>query len=100
MFKQLNAKRLLKGKTIGIDVTTLEANAALRRIVCKCTDEDWKGHLGELAKEEGIAKPTDEDRQRFDLVWNDKKVSNIERQSKMDPNRRIAKMKTGSTYLP
>jgi transposase len=40
---------LLKGKTIGVDATTLEANAALRSIVRRDTDEAYQEYLKKLA---------------------------------------------------
>ena len=48
------AKRgLLKGKTIGIDATNLEANAALKSIVRRDTGENYMEYLRRLAKEAG-----------------------------------------------
>ena len=52
---------LVKGKTVGIDVTTLEANAAMRSIVRRDTGESYEEFLKGLAKESGIATPTRED---------------------------------------
>ena len=49
---------LLRGKTIGIDATTLEANAALRSIVRRDTGESYDEFLRKLAKESGIETPT------------------------------------------
>ena len=99
VLEQLKAKKLLKGKTLGVDATTLEANAAMRRIVRKGTGEDWKEYLRELAKKEGIENPTDEDIQRIDRGRKGKKVSNKEWQSKTDPDSCITKMKDGRTHL-
>ena len=99
VLEQLNEKKLLKGKTLGVDATTLEANAAMRSIVRKGTGEDWKEYLRELAKEEGIENPSDEDIQRIDRGRKGKKVSNKEWQSKSDPDSRITKMKDGRTQL-
>ena len=59
--------KLLKGTTIGVDATTLEANAAMKSIVRKDTGEDWDDYLQRLIKEEeGNDDPTDEDLRRFD----------------------------------
>jgi hypothetical protein len=66
VLEQLKVKKLLNGKTLGVDATTLEANAAMRSIVRKGTGEDWKEYLRELAKEEGIENPTHEYIQRID----------------------------------
>jgi transposase len=92
-------KKLLKGKTVATDSTTLEANAAMKSIVLKETGEDWKEYLRRLAKEEGIENPTDEDLRRFDKKRKNKKVSNKEWESKTDKDSRIAKMKDGRTHL-
>ena len=92
-------KKLLKGKTVGVDSTTLEANAAMKSIERKDTGEDWKEYLTRLANDAGIENPTDEDLRRFDKNRSDKKVSNEEWQSPTDPDSRIAKMKDGTTHL-
>lgn len=92
-------KKVLKGKTVAVDSTTLEANAAMKSIVLKETGEDWKEYLLRLAKAEGIENPTDEDLRRFDRKRKDKKVSNKKWESKTDGDSRIAKMKDGRTHL-
>lgn len=90
---------LLRGRTVAVDATTLEANAAMKSIVRKETGEDWKAYLRRLAEEAGIEDPTDEDLRRFDKKRKDKKVSNQEWQSLSDPDSRIVKMKDGRTHL-
>jgi transposase len=95
----LEQKGLLGGKTVGIDATTLEANAAMKSIVRKDTGEDWKQYLQGLAKAEGIDQPTEEDLRRLDRARKGKKVSNEHWQSRTDPDSRIAKMKDGRTHL-
>lgn len=93
-------KGLVGGKTIGVDATMLEANAAMKSIVRKDTDEDWKAYLRHLAQEEGIEDPTDEDLRRVDRKrGSKKKVSNDDWESPSDPDSRIAKMKDGRTHL-
>jgi transposase len=77
-------KRLLKGKTVGVDATTLEANAAMKSIVRKGTGEDWKEYLRRLAAQAGIANPSDEELRRFDRQRQDKKVSNDDWESPTD----------------
>jgi transposase len=95
----LEEKGLLRGKTVAVDATTLEANAAMKSIVRKDTGEDWKDFLTRLAKAEGIEKPTDEDLRRLDRSRKDKKVSNEQWESPTDGDSRIAKMKDGRTHL-
>jgi transposase len=94
---------LIAGKTVGVDSTTLEANAAMKSIVRRDTGEDWKGYVTRLMKEEGViepeAEPTDEEVRRFDKSRKGKKVSNQEWVSSTDPGSRIARMKDGRTHL-
>lgn len=92
-------KKLLDGKTVAVDSTMLEANAAMKSIERKDTGEDWKEYLRQLAEAAGIENPTDEDLRRFDKKRTDKKVSNDDWQSPSDPDSRIAKMKDGRTHL-
>jgi transposase len=99
VLKIAEEKKLIKGKTVGVDSTTLEANAAMKSIERKDTGEDWKEYLTRLAKDAGIENPTDEELRRFDKNRPDKKVSNEEWQSKTDADSRIAKMKDGTTHL-
>ncbi len=93
------AKGLLKGKTVAVDATTLEASAALKAIRRKDTGDDWKEYLKKLAAEAGIESPTDEELRRFDRQRQGKKVSNDEWTSPTDPDSRIAKLKDGTTHL-
>lgn len=92
-------KRLLSGKTVAVDSTTLEANAAMKSIVRKDTGEDYKQYLTKLAQEEGIENPSDEDLRRFDKKRKDKTTSNDDWQSPTDPDAQITKMKDGRTHL-
>jgi transposase len=89
---------LLKGKTIGIDATTLEANAALRSIVRRDTGDSYQEFLTKLAKESGIETPTREDLARLDRK-RAKKGSNDDWTHPHDPDSRITKMKDGRTHL-
>ncbi len=92
-------KKLLKGKTVAVDATTLEANAAMKSIERKDTGEDYQEYLRRLAKEEGIEDPTDEELRRFDKKRKGKKVPNKEWRSSTDPDSRITRMKDGRTHL-
>ena len=96
-------KKLLSGKRVAVDATTLEANAAMKTIVRRDTGEDWKEYLKRFMQEEGLIddddEPSDEDLRRFDKQRKNKKVSNDEWVSKTDPDSRITKMKDGRTHL-
>jgi transposase len=90
---------LLRGKTLGIDATTLEANAAMRSIVRRDTGESYEEFLTRLAEASGIETPTRADLARFDKKRKDKKTSNDDWQNPNDPDAKITKMKDGRTHL-
>jgi transposase len=89
---------LLKGKTVGIDATTLEANAAMRSIVRRDNGESYEEFLSGLAKESGIETPTREDLARLDRTRKNK-ASNEDWINPHDGDARITKMKDGRTHL-
>ena len=91
-------RRIGEGKAIGIDATTLEANAALRSIVRRDDGESYEDFLKGLAQQSGIATPTREDLARVDRKRK-KKGSNEDWVNPHDPDARIAKMKDGCTHL-
>lgn len=89
---------VLRGKTLGIDATTLEANAALRSIVRRDTGESYNEFLRGLAEASGIETPTREDLAKLDRKRT-KKGSNQDWQNPHDPDAKITKMKDGRTHL-
>jgi transposase len=95
---QLADAGLVKGKTIGIDATTLEANAALRSIVRRDTGETYDEFLTRLAQASGIETPTREDLARIDRKRKNK-GSNDDWTHPHDPDAKITKMKDGRTHL-
>ncbi len=90
--------KLLDGRTLGIDATTLEANAALRSIVRRDTHERYDEFLTRLAKASGVETPTREDLARLDKHRKNK-GSNDDWQHPFDPDAKITKMKDGRTHL-
>ena len=96
---QLIAKAgLLQGGTIGVDATTLEANAALRSIVRRSSGDSYEEFLTRLATESGIETPTREQLAKFDKNRKNK-GSNDDWQHPHDPDAKITKMKDGRTHL-
>ncbi len=89
---------LVDGKTIGVDASTLEANAAMRSIVRRDSGEGYDDFLTGLAKESGIETPTRADLAKLDRKRT-KKGSNKEWEHPHDPDARITKMKDGRTHL-
>ena len=90
---------LVKGERIGVDGSTMEANAALRTIVRRDSGETYREMLTRMAKESGVETPTIDDLVRLDRKRKGKKLSNEDWTSKTDPDAKIAKMKDGSTHL-
>ena len=90
---------LVRGERIGVDASTMEANAALRAIVRRDTGEGYREMLTRMAQESGIETPTVEDLIRLDRQRTGKRLSNEEWVSRTDPEARIARMKDGTTHL-
>jgi transposase len=98
VLKVLDEAGLVSGRTVSIDATTLEANAALKNIVRRDNGQSYNDYLKELAKAAGIENPTREQLARLDRKRK-KKGSNQEWMSPSDPDARITKMKNGRTHL-
>jgi transposase len=89
---------LLEGKTLGVDATTLEANAAMRSVVHRRTCESYREFLTRLAKASGIETPTLQDLKRIDKGRKGK-GSNEDWEHPHDPDAQITKMKDGRTHM-
>ena len=98
VLKGLADHDLLKGKTVAVDATTLEANAAMRSIVRRDTGQAYSEYLEGLARAEGIETPTKQDLARLDKKRANK-ASNKDWEHPHDADARIAKMKDGRTHL-
>ena len=98
VLQRLADAHLVEGHTIGIDATTLEANAAMRSIVRRDTGEAYEAWLTRLAEASGIATPTRAELARFDRKRK-KKGSNDDWTHPRDPDAKITKMKDGRTHL-
>jgi len=90
---------LLKRKTVGVDSTLLEDDAAMKSIVRKDTGEDWEAYVQGFADTEGVEINSNDDLRKFDRKRKDKKASNKEWESSSDPDARVMKMKKGNTHL-
>jgi transposase len=94
--QRLAAAGLLKGRTIAIDATTLEANAA-----CGVSCDAIRGRTIRRispASPPPLGTPTREVLARFDRKRK-KKTSNKDWRSPSDPDAKVAKMKDGRTHL-
>jgi len=90
---------LVKGERIGVDGSTMEANAALRTIVRRDSGETYRQMLTRMAQESGIETPTIDDLVRLDRKRKGKKLSNEDWTSRTDSDAKIARMKDGTTHL-
>src|SRR5215203_1970047 len=99
VLQRLAERGLVKGEWIGVDASTMEANAALRAIVRRDTGEGYREMLTRMAQASGIETPTVEDLIRMDCKRKGKRLSNEEWVSETDPDARIARMKDGTTHL-
>ena len=98
VLKRLAAEGLLSGKTLGVDATSLEANAALKSIVRRDNGASYDEHVTALMEAEGIEEATPAERQRYDRRRK-KSLSNQDWVNPYDPEARITKMKDGRTHL-
>ena len=96
--ERLVTAELLKGRTVAIDATTLEANAAMRSIVRRDTGERYQEFLTRLAVASGLKTPTREALARLDRRRK-KRTSNKDWKNPFDPDAKITKMKDGRTHL-
>ena len=99
VLKLVAERGLVKGEQIGVDGSTMEANAALRTIVRRDSGESYRAMLTRMAQESGVETPTAEDLARFDRKRKGKTLSNADWKSPTDPDARIARMKDGTTHL-
>src|SRR5262249_15929541 len=99
VLKLAEAKGLMPGKTVGVDSTLRQANAAMKTIVRRDNGDDWKEYLRKLAAEAGIADPSAADLRRFDRQRKGKKLSNEGWTCASDSDGKIAKMKDGATHV-
>jgi len=90
---------LVQGDRIGVDASTMEANAAMRSIVRKDTGEGYRHMLHRMAEDSGMNTPTNEELSRMDRKRKGKKLSNKDWESPTDPEAKIARMKDGRTRL-
>jgi transposase len=99
VLKRLTEQGLLKGQTLGIDASTLEADAALKSIVRRDTGQSYREFLLELARASGLETPTAEQLAKFDRQRKNKSASNDDWFNPNDPEAKITKMKDGRTHL-
>jgi transposase len=96
--ERLVEAHLLRGKTLAVDATTLEANAAMRSIVRRDTGESYQKFLTRLATASGLKTPSREALARLDRRRK-KRTSNAEWVNPSDPDAKVTQLKDGRTHL-
>ena len=96
---RLRAAGLANGAAVGVDSTTLEANAALQTLRRKDSKESYREFVVGLAEQAGETVTTVEELIDFDRNRQGKTLSNKEWESRSDPDARVAKMKDGGTDM-
>ena len=98
VLERLAEAGLIRGKTIGVDSTTLEANAAMKSIVRRDTGESYAAYLKRLAEAEGLENADAETLRRLDRKRH-KRMSNEDWKSPADEQAEITRLKDGRTGL-
>jgi transposase len=96
--ERLVEAHLLRGKTLAVDATTLEANAAMRSIVRRDTGESYQKFLTRLATASGLKTPSRAALARLDRR-RQKRTSNAEWVNPSDPDAKVTQLKDGRTHL-
>ncbi len=99
VLERLQEAGLAKGSTVGVDATTLQANASLSTLQRKDSGEDYEAFVLRLAEASGLKSPTREELIDFDRKRKPKKLSNEEWEHSVDPDARVGKMKNGGTDM-
>jgi transposase len=99
VLERLAERGLVKGERIGVDASTMEANAAMRSIRRRDTGQSYREMLAHMAQESGVPTPTAAELKRFDRERKSKRVSNAEWVSQTDPQAKITRMPDGRTRL-
>jgi transposase len=102
ILKALKACGLLKGRHVGIDSSVIEANASLKSLVVRNTEEAYWDYVKKLAQAEGIDPSDEKALRRFDRKRPGKKLSNEQFKNRHDADAKISRQKgkTDLVYKP
>ena len=99
VLERLAERGLVKGERIGVDASTMEANAAMRSIRRRDTGESYRTLLTRMAEASGVATPSAAELKQFDRERKGKRLSNADWASPSDPEARITRLQDGRTRL-
>ena len=92
----LKAHGLFKGRHLGIDSSVMEANASLRTLVHRNTEQAYWEYVKELAEKEGVDPQDEAAVRRFDKNRPGRKTSNEEWKNPHDPQAKVGRTKDGA----
>ena len=98
ILKALKECGLLKGRHVGIDSSVIEANASLKSLVVRNTEEAYWDYVKKLAQAAGIDPNDDKAVRQFDRKRPGKKLSNEQFKNRHDADAKISRQK-GKTDL-
>src|SRR2546427_8044491 len=98
LLEALREHGLLRGKNLGIDASVIEANASLRALVHRNTEEQYWDYVKRLAAENGIDPEDAVAVRKFDR-HRPGKGSNQEWVNPYDPDAKIGRTKDGATDM-
>lgn len=87
---------LFKGRNLGIDSSIIEANASLRELVHRNTEEQYWDYVKRLAAEAGIDPDDTKAVRRFDKKREGRKTSNQDWVNPHDPDAKVGMTKHGA----
>ena len=99
LLKALYDHGLLKGKKLGIDSSIIEANASLRALQHRNTEENYWEYVKNLAREAGIDPEDIKAVRRFDKKRKGRKTSNAEWVNPYDPEAKVGRTKDGAADM-
>jgi len=99
MVKALAESGLVRGEHVGIDSSDIEANASMRSLVHRLTQEQYREWVRSLAAEAGVDKEDDAAVRTFDRHRPGRKTSNEDWHNPHDEDARIGKTKRGNTRM-
>ena len=95
----LRGHGLLRGRKLGIDSSVLEANASLRALEHRNTEESYWDYVRKLAAEAGVDPEDPQAVRRFDKQRPGRRTSNEEWQNPHDPDAKVGRTKDGATDM-
>jgi IS5 family transposase len=99
LLRALRQHGLLKGKRLGIDSSVIEANASLRALEHRNTEEGYWDYVQRLAAAAGVDVADTAAVRRFDKRREGRKTSNAEWVNPHDPEAKVGRTKDGATDM-